>query len=105
MEVVTIKEVAIFLKVKESTLYSWVHSEQIPSYKINGLIRFDMEEIRGWFRKSKKVAEEAKYKASKRMGKDSLERIIKKSIESVKGSNYNSPIGKTRRKSRSKEEV
>jgi len=105
MEVATIKEVVKFLKMKESTLYSWVHSQQIPSYKINGLIRFDMEEIRGWFRGSRKEPETAEYRASKHVGEGSLDRIIKKSIESVKGSNYNSHIGKTRRKSRSKEEV
>ena len=55
MEFVTVKELSQFLKVKESTLYSWVHSSLIPYHKLNGLVRFDMEEIREWVRESKPI--------------------------------------------------
>lgn len=54
MQIATLKEVSLFLKVKESTLYSWAETGRIPASKLNGLWRFDMEEIREWFRKSVK---------------------------------------------------
>ncbi|MDP2735778.1 MAG: helix-turn-helix domain-containing protein, partial [bacterium] len=44
MNLVTIKELSDFLKVKPSTLYSWVHGGTIPFVKLNGLLRFDMDE-------------------------------------------------------------
>ena len=46
MALVTIKDVSAYLTVKESTLYSWVHNGSIPFHRLNGLIRFDMEEIK-----------------------------------------------------------
>lgn len=55
MELASIQEVSDFLKVKKSTLYSWVHTLKIPFFKVNGLIRFDMEEIRKWVKKSKRM--------------------------------------------------
>lgn len=54
MKLVSIKDVSELLKVKESTLYSWVHCGKIPFCKINGLVRFDMDEIRAWVAKTKK---------------------------------------------------
>ena len=94
MKIVTIKEISKLLKVKESTLYSWVHSGKIPSFKINGLIRFDIEEIEAWVKGSRKVAVETKRRSGKLLYKHSIDRIVKKSIESVKGANYNPPTGK-----------
>ena len=55
MQLVTIKIVAELLMVKESTLYSWVHNGSIPFHKLNGLIRFDMDEIKAWIEASKKL--------------------------------------------------
>ncbi|MBM2838740.1 MAG: putative IIA-like nitrogen-regulatory protein PtsN [Deltaproteobacteria bacterium] len=52
MQIATLKEVSLFLKVKESTLYSWAEKGCIPASKLNGLWRFDMDEIREWFRNS-----------------------------------------------------
>ncbi len=48
MEIVTVKEVAEFLRVKEKTVYQWAEMGQIPSLKINGSLRFDLDEIKAW---------------------------------------------------------
>jgi excisionase family DNA binding protein len=45
MKLATVNDVANVLKVKKSTLYAWVNQGAIPSYKLNGLIRFEMDEI------------------------------------------------------------
>lgn len=87
---VTIKEVSGFLKVKESTLYSWVNNGSIPSYKLNGLLRFDMEEIEEWImrsRISKNLSEKAVKKATRNQD---IDRLVKKAIDDVTGNGYNS---------------
>jgi excisionase family DNA binding protein len=48
MRIVTVKEVAAFLKVKEKTLYQWAEMRQMPSLKINGSLRFDLDDIEAW---------------------------------------------------------
>ncbi|MBI5561680.1 MAG: helix-turn-helix domain-containing protein [Deltaproteobacteria bacterium] len=53
MNLVSIKELSDFLKVKPSTIYSWVHSGTIPFIKLNGLLRFDIGEITKWVENSK----------------------------------------------------
>ena len=93
MEFVTVKELSQFLKVKESTLYSWVHSSLIPYHKLNGLVRFDMEEIREWVRESKPIRHSIPEFFGERKNLD-IERIIKKAIDSVRGKEYNPSNGK-----------
>jgi len=46
-QLVGVNEVAAFLSVKASTVYSWVSSRRIPHYKLGGkLLRFDLTAIR-----------------------------------------------------------
>ena len=44
----TVKELSELLKIKASTLYSWVAQGKIPVRRINGLIRFWSEDIVEW---------------------------------------------------------
>ena len=83
MKIVDIKEVAAFLKMKESTLYSWVGSGLIPSFKLNGLVRFDMEELRLWVSKNKKAALSPKRGPNKSISVKEIDRIIERTIESI----------------------
>ncbi len=53
MRLVSIKIVAEFLMIKQSTIYSWVHKGSIPFHRLNGLVRFDMDEIEAWVKSSK----------------------------------------------------
>ena len=48
MRLMTVKEVAEFLRAKPSTIYSWSDQGCIPSLKINGLLRFDEDAILSW---------------------------------------------------------
>lgn len=93
MTLVTIKDLSAYLTVKESTLYSWVHNGTIPFHKLNGLIRFDMEEIEAWVQAAKQVSTDTGAPMKRRTHQD-IDKIVKKSIDSAKGIGYNLPNGK-----------
>ncbi len=93
MEFVTVKELSQFLKVKESTLYSWVHNGSIPFHKLNGLVRFDMEEIKTWVKASHEETQNQELYSMKKQPQD-IDSIIKNAIDSAKGKEYNSSNGK-----------
>ena len=94
MALVTIKELSAHLAVKESTLYSWVHNGTIPFHRLNGLIRFDLEEIQSWIEASRYVSTDSIGSLKKKTGPQEIERIVRKSIDSAKGISYNLPNGK-----------
>ena len=48
MTLLTVKDMATRLQVKEKTIYAWVSQRKIPCAKINGAIRFDAKEIDQW---------------------------------------------------------
>jgi excisionase family DNA binding protein len=49
----TIQEVSEYLGIEVSTLYAWVHTRQIPYYKIGRLVKFKVEEIEQWVNQRK----------------------------------------------------
>lgn len=94
MRLVNIREVSKFLSVKESTLYSWVNKGSIPAHKINGLIRFDMDEIEEWVKRSGQASCKSTTPAIKVSNNQDIDSIIKKAIDEVTGNRYNPSIGK-----------
>lgn len=93
MKLLTINELSLFLKVKKSTLYSWVHNSSVPFYKLNGLLRFDLDEIMEWIKDSKHIP--LPYHISIKPNKSlDIDNIIKNAIEGVKGKRYNTTSGK-----------
>ncbi|UVT18576.1 MAG: helix-turn-helix domain-containing protein [Nitrospira sp.] len=44
----TIKDLAARLQVKDKTLYAWTAQGKIPALKINGVIRFEIDAIERW---------------------------------------------------------
>ena len=48
MKLLTVKEVADFLKAKPSTIYSWAEQGLVPCFKLNGLLRFSESDILAW---------------------------------------------------------
>jgi len=94
MALVTIKDLSAYLTVKESTLYSWVHNGTIPFHKLNGLIRFDLDEIKSWVEASKPTSTDSIGSLKKKTGPQNIERIVRKSIDSAKGIGYNLSNGK-----------
>jgi excisionase family DNA binding protein len=93
MRLVSIKIVAEFLMIKQSTLYSWVHKGSIPFHKLNGLVRFDLDEIEAWVKSSKKQASSNDIRIKKEPMRD-IDDVVRKAIDGVKGNRYNPSNGK-----------
>lgn len=47
-KLIGITEVAEHLGVEKSTIYGWVHTREIPYYKVGRLVKFKPEEIEQW---------------------------------------------------------
>jgi excisionase family DNA binding protein len=48
MTLLTVKDMATWLQVKDKTIYAWVSQGKIPCVKVNGVIRFDERAIERW---------------------------------------------------------
>ena len=94
MQLVSIKTVAELLSVKPSTLYSWVHNGSIPFHKLNGLIRFDLDEIEAWI-KAAKLRLGSPFHRSEANHQD-IDKIIRKAVDSAKSKEYNRVQRETR---------
>jgi excisionase family DNA binding protein len=46
----TVKELSVWLNIKQSTLYLWVSQNKIPCRRIHGLVRFEPEAIQAWLK-------------------------------------------------------
>lgn len=57
MKLLDVKEIASMLSVKPSTLYQWAELGQIPCIKLNGCLRFDLEDIQKWIKACKKAGD------------------------------------------------
>jgi len=55
IKLITITELAEILKVNAKTIYQWCEVGQIPCIKLNGCLRFDLEEILDWIKKNSKT--------------------------------------------------
>lgn len=93
MNLITIKELSELLHVKTSTLYSWVHNGAIPFHKLNGLVRFDLDEIDAWV-KSSKFEKDSLETGPKKIVSQSIDKIVRRAIDDSKGKAYNSFNGK-----------
>lgn len=94
MKLIKIKEVSEILNIKETTLYSWAKSGLIPAYKLNGLWRFDMEEIEKWMKRPKLQQDNLSKPLKKARKHPDIDRIVKKAIDEVKDKGYNFACGK-----------
>ncbi len=54
MQIYDVKKTAELLSVKPSTLYQWAELGQIPSIRLNGALRFDLEDIVKWVQSCKR---------------------------------------------------
>lgn len=83
MKIADINEVSTFLEIKVSTIYSWVSHNKIPFYKINGLIRFDIDEITLWLSKNRCQHKQVS-KSSAKNTSLGIDHIIKNAIDDYK---------------------
>ena len=49
-EIVTIKQVADYLKVTERTIYRLAAAKKIPAFKVGGMWRFSRADIENWIK-------------------------------------------------------
>lgn len=47
-DIMTVKEVAKYLRTSERTIYAWVKNEEIPAFKLVNTRRFKKSEIDNW---------------------------------------------------------
>jgi excisionase family DNA binding protein len=47
-EILTLKELASYLKVAERTLYRLAQEQKVPGFKVGGAWRFRRTDIEGW---------------------------------------------------------
>ncbi len=73
MNILTVKEVSSLLKIKPCTVYAWAEQRLIPSYKINGALRFSEEDVKAWLTACKLPAEEYNSFAGRRPRKGGIE--------------------------------
>ena len=55
MALIGVKELSEVLNVRASTIYQWAELGQIPCIKLNGCLRFDLEDISKWISTCKKA--------------------------------------------------
>ncbi len=101
MQLVSIKTVADLLSVKQSTLYSWVHNGTIPYHKLNGLIRFDLDEIEAWIKAARQQPSPSFHRSDP---PQHIAQIVNTVIDSIKRKEYNRIQRETRPNTRSQKE-
>jgi excisionase family DNA binding protein len=52
-EIMTIREVAVFLKIKEKTAYKLVAEGKLPGFKVGGAWRFKRVDLNRWIERKK----------------------------------------------------
>jgi excisionase family DNA binding protein len=77
-------QVADYLNCSPKSVYSWARSGVMPSYKINGLLRFKSTEIEALLNSSKVNAEPIIDIKPKSTNRDEVDEIIKRTIASFR---------------------
>ena len=85
-EYLTIREVADYLSIKTSSLYSKI--AEIPHYRIGRLLRFRKGEIDAWI-ETKREGTPQRTRSRKRNVLD-VDRIVRGAIDAAKGAGYTS---------------
>jgi excisionase family DNA binding protein len=52
--ILTTKELSEILKIKPKTLYQWAALGQIPCFKLNGAVRFNLDDVLQWVKTCEK---------------------------------------------------
>jgi len=98
-EFLSIDELADYLGMKRSNLYSKVERKEIPHYRVGRLLLFRKDEIDAFMAGRRVDVIDVKKKAKGvlddiKRPRDNVEGIVKKAIEEAKHSGYNYGHGK-----------
>ena len=58
-DLISPEELAAALKIARVTAYQWVRRGVIPHLKLEGVVRFDPEEIEAWLKSKRRAARKA----------------------------------------------
>ena len=99
LEMLTVKDVAGLLRAQPSSIYAWAKEGKIPAFKINGILRFDLSEVREWIGKSRispvDIDKQAR-KMIKRSRSVDIDGIVRRAVDTIRGSGISSFQGATR---------
>lgn len=56
-QILTLKEVAAYLKLAEKTAYRLASEGKLPGFKVGGSWRFKREDLEAWIEKQKRAGE------------------------------------------------
>lgn len=73
-EIMTIEEVAVYLRVSERTVYDWAQKGQLPGGKLGTTWRFKRSDIEGWV--NRRIGTSAVPAAPVAPGMEMLNRIL-----------------------------
>ncbi len=77
---ITVKEVADYLKLKEQTVYLLARQNKIPSLKVGGSLRFKKSQIDSWLAAAPKGSQDGRQKVlivdDEAMVRDTLKRMV-----------------------------
>lgn len=95
----TVPDVASILSVKQSTVYQWAKSGEIPHYRLGRIVRFKRKDVEAWvenFRKERVDKDRKAREIVREIGRQDqdIDPIIKKSIAEVRGNRYTSFLEK-----------
>ncbi len=86
-EYLTIQQVADYLSIKTSSLYSKI--AEIPHYRIGRLLRFKKGEIDAWIETKREEAPQV-MRSRKKGNVPDADKIVRRAIDAAKGTGYNS---------------
>lgn len=89
MTLLTVKDVATRLQVKDKTVYAWASQRKIPCVKIGGTVRFDPKEIEQWLQMCRvPMGMSSESSRSRHKGRSTPKKDVDLLIESAKRSAY-----------------
>jgi excisionase family DNA binding protein len=52
VKLLDVSQLSEVINVKKKTIYDWTHKKQIPHVKMGRLLRFDLDDIEKWIRRT-----------------------------------------------------
>ncbi len=87
-EYLTIQQLADYLSIKPSSLYSKI--SEIPHYRIGRLLRFRRREVDAWIETKREIILQVKKMRCRRRNIPDVNKIVRRTIDAVIGQEYNS---------------
>ncbi|MEM4721768.1 MAG: helix-turn-helix domain-containing protein [Candidatus Methanomethylicaceae archaeon] len=91
----SVEEVACFLGVKRSTVYSLTERGELPHYRIGRLIRFKKEDIEDWMKGQRIEKTGGQHLPLSHSRRVDVDRLVKKIIDRTRGPEYNALCGES----------